>query len=72
MTADHQRIVVGEPALGVNDAATTNDDSLGTVLVVTFKYDATANNNAGGCLVNANELGLNTAGSLFGDALPHG
>jgi hypothetical protein len=72
LAADHQRFVVGEPGLGVDDDATVSDDSLGKAVVVTFKYDAAANNGAGGCLVAANELSLNTPGALFGDALPHG
>jgi hypothetical protein len=41
-------------------------------VIVTFKYDATLNSNAGGCLVARNELTLETPGALFGDALPHG
>jgi hypothetical protein len=67
LAANHQRLAIGAPGLGVDDPATTPDDSLGSVFIMTFTWsEATVS-----CLVNAPSLTNNTTGSLFGAALAH-
>jgi hypothetical protein len=67
LAPNHQRLTIGAPGLGVNDAATVGDDSLGSVTVLTFTWSEAQ----GGCLINAQTLTNNEPGSLFGSVLAH-